>query len=73
MDFSLKIGYIGNLKWVNNFLQTVDLGYLFVYVQNKTLIHNSFYVLGNWGQILNHRNMQYNYSKKLQEGPSRSG
>jgi len=32
--FSFKIGHIGSLKW-KNILQTVILGYIFIYVQIK--------------------------------------
>ena len=31
LDFSMKIGYIGNFKWKN--LQMTILGYIFIYVQ----------------------------------------
>jgi hypothetical protein len=34
LDSSLKIGYIGSLKW-KKFLQTTVLGYVFIYVQIK--------------------------------------
>jgi len=35
MDFSLKVGYIDGLKCGKKILQTVVLGYIFIYVQIK--------------------------------------
>jgi hypothetical protein len=33
------------------------LGYIFIYVQNKTLIHNSFYEIDKRGKNLSHKKM----------------
>ena len=43
-------GYFG----LHNYLRT-----------NKTLIHNSLHVFDKWGKNLNHKRMQYYYSKKM--------
>ena len=38
---------------------------LHVYLHtNKTFIHNSIYVVDNWGKNWSHNNMQYKYSKE---------
>jgi len=43
IGFSLKIGYIGRLKWKKS---------LHIYLlTNKILIHNSYYVFDNCGKI----------------------
>jgi len=45
-DFSLKIGYIGSVKWKK--LSTNRCVSLHIYLRtNKTLIHNSLYVFDN--------------------------
>jgi len=73
LDFSLKIGYIGSFKW--KYVSTKGYFRLHIYLRaSKTLMHNFFYIFGNWGKIFGHKTMQYNYSKKMfTKGPSRSG
>ena len=42
---------------------------LHIYLRtNKILIHNSLYVFDNRGKNLNHKRMQYNYSKGMFTG-----
>jgi hypothetical protein len=49
LDFSLKIGYIVSFEVAN--ISTNASFRLHIYLRtNKTLIHNFFYVLGNWGK-----------------------
>jgi len=43
------------------------LGSIFIYVQIITLIHNSFYVSGNWGKNLSHKK-RCNERKKMFTG-----
>jgi len=50
LDFSLKIGRIGSLKW-KKFLQTAVLGYIFIYVQIKHANIIPYMYLTNRGKI----------------------
>ena len=64
LDFYLKIGYVGSLKWVK--MSTNSCFRLHIYLHtNKTLIHNSLYVFDTWGKSLGLKKMWYNYSKKM--------
>jgi hypothetical protein len=50
------------------FLQTAVLGYIFVSLQKKTLIHNFLCIFENLGKNSSHKKMHYNYSKKMFTG-----
>ena len=52
--FSLKIGYIGSLKWGKKC--TNGCFRIHIYLRtNKILIHNSLYVFDKWGKMLSHK------------------
>jgi len=54
LDFSLKIGYIGSLKWGK--ISTNGRIKLHIYFHtNKTLINHSLYVFNRWGKNLSRR------------------
>jgi hypothetical protein len=52
----LKIGYIDSLKG-EKIIQAAVLGHVFIYVQ-KTLTHNSLYVVDDWMKILSLKDVQ---------------
>ena len=54
--FLRKKGYIGNLKWQN--ISINGCSRLNIYLRkNKTLLHNSLYVVDNWGKHLSYKEM----------------
>jgi hypothetical protein len=63
MDFSLKIGYIGGLKW-KKFPQTAVLSYIFIYIQIIYLYIIPYTYLTN-GEKFKPKKVQYNYSTEM--------
>jgi len=60
LDFYLKKGYIGSLKWKKISMNSCFKLYIY-FGTNKTLIHHSLYVFDNWG------GGEFKYKKKFEK------